>query len=78
MADGEPRIQTMHAGSLPRPADLFEMIVAKEAGKLANPAKLDTRLREAVGEVVRLQAGVGLDSINDGEFGKSNFSKLRP
>jgi len=32
MADGQPRIQTMHAGSLPRPADLYEMILAKEGG----------------------------------------------
>jgi 5-methyltetrahydropteroyltriglutamate--homocysteine methyltransferase len=74
MADGQPRIQTMHAGSLPRPADLYEMILAKEAGKLADTDKLATRLREAVGEVVGKQTEAGLDSINDGEFSKSNFS----
>lgn len=74
MADGQPRIQTMHAGSLPRPADLYEMIVAKEAGKLADAGKLDARLREAVGDVVRQQTETGLDSVNDGEFSKSNFS----
>ena len=73
MADGEPRIQTMHAGSLPRPADLFEMILAKEAGTLADQEKLDARLGEAVAEVVKQQADVGLDSVNDGEFSKSNF-----
>jgi methionine synthase II (cobalamin-independent) len=27
------QIKTMHAGSLPRPADLYEMVLAKEAGK---------------------------------------------
>jgi 5-methyltetrahydropteroyltriglutamate--homocysteine methyltransferase len=74
MADGQPRIQTMHAGSLPRPADLYEMIVAKEAGKPADPGKLEARLREAVGDVVRQQIDTGLDSVNDGEFSKSNFS----
>jgi 5-methyltetrahydropteroyltriglutamate--homocysteine methyltransferase len=68
------QIKTMHAGSLPRPADLYEMVLAKEAGKPYDEQAFEHRLRDAVAEVVRLQADVGLDSVNDGEFAKSNFS----
>ena len=68
------QIKTMHAGSLPRPADLYEMVLAKEAGKPYDEQAFEYRLRDAVAEVVRLQADVGLDSVNDGEFGKSNFN----
>jgi 5-methyltetrahydropteroyltriglutamate--homocysteine methyltransferase len=68
------QIKTMHAGSLPRPADLYEMVLAKEAGKPYDEQAFEHRLRDAVAEVVRLQADVGLDSVNDGEFGKSNFN----
>ena len=68
------RILTMHAGSLPRPADVREMVTAKADGKPYDAPTLDRRLREAVAEVVRKQVEVGLDSINDGELSKTNFT----
>ena len=68
------QIKTMHAGSLPRPADLYEMVLAKEAGKPYDEQAFEHHLRDAVAKVVRLQADVGLDSVNEGEFGKSNFN----
>ena len=68
------RIRTMHAGSLPRPDDVREMVAAKAAGTLQDPAALETRLKEAVAEVVRLQLECGIDSINDGELSKTNFT----
>ena len=49
------------------------MVLAKEAGKPYDEQVFERRLHDAVAEVVRLQ-NVGLDSINDGEFGESNFS----
>ena len=49
------------------------MVLAKEAGKPYDEQVFERRLHDAVAEVVRLQ-DVGLDSINDGEFGESNFS----
>ena len=64
----------MHAGSLPRPQDLREMVVAKAEGQPYDEAKLGARLQEAVGEVVQQQIDCGIDSINDGEFAKTNFS----
>lgn len=68
------RILTMHAGSLPRPTDVREMVTAKEEGLPYDAPTLERRLRESVGEVVQKQVAVGMDSINDGELSKSNFT----
>src|SRR5712692_10861498 len=68
------RILTMHAGSLARPPDLREIVLAKSTGQPYDAAALARRLRSAVAEVVQQQIAVGLDSINDGEFSKSNFT----
>jgi 5-methyltetrahydropteroyltriglutamate--homocysteine methyltransferase len=68
------RILTTHAGSLPRPADLRAMVVAKTSGQPYDQAALDTRLREAVAETVRRQVECGLDVVNDGELSKFNFT----
>src|SRR5258708_15366069 len=67
------RILTTHAGSLPRPPDILQMIRAKARGEPVDEKKLAARVKEAVTEVVRQQADVGLDVIDDGEFGKSSF-----
>jgi 5-methyltetrahydropteroyltriglutamate--homocysteine methyltransferase len=68
------RILTTHAGSLPRPADLRAMVVAKTAGEAYDQAALDQRLTAAVAEVVRRQRECGLDIVNDGELSKFNFT----
>jgi 5-methyltetrahydropteroyltriglutamate--homocysteine methyltransferase len=61
MKRSETRILTTHAGSLPRPKDLLE--------GTASPA----RVREATAQVVRQQREVGLDIVDDGEYGKPSF-----
>jgi 5-methyltetrahydropteroyltriglutamate--homocysteine methyltransferase len=68
------RILVTHAGSLPRPADLRAMVVAKSAGEPFDAAALDRRLGEAVAETVRHQAECGIDIVNDGELSKFNFT----
>jgi 5-methyltetrahydropteroyltriglutamate--homocysteine methyltransferase len=68
------RIMTTHAGSLPRPADLREMVVAKANDAAYDAHTLDRRLGSAVAEVVRHQAECGLDCVNDGELSKTNFT----
>ncbi|MEE8334117.1 MAG: cobalamin-independent methionine synthase II family protein [Alphaproteobacteria bacterium] len=68
------RILVTHAGSLPRPDDLIQMVYAKSRGEDYDPAALDARLPGAVAEVVRQQAKCGIDIVNDGEFGKVNFT----
>ncbi|HTV46268.1 MAG TPA: cobalamin-independent methionine synthase II family protein [Stellaceae bacterium] len=68
------RIMTTHAGSLPRPADLRDLVVAKASGTAYAPAALAARLKSAVAEVVRQQADCGIDCVNDGELSKTNFT----
>jgi 5-methyltetrahydropteroyltriglutamate--homocysteine methyltransferase len=58
------RILTTHTGSLPRPPALLD----------ATGSDHERLLPEAVSEVVRQQVAVGLDVVNDGEFGKSSWA----
>ena len=74
MKRSKDRIRTMHAGSLPRPDDVREMVTSKAAGTLADEEQLDGRLTEAVADIVRQQIDCGMDSINDGELSKTNFT----
>ncbi|HEV8722918.1 MAG TPA: cobalamin-independent methionine synthase II family protein [Candidatus Binatia bacterium] len=69
------RILVTHVGSLARPQDLMEMLVARNEGKPFDSGVLAKRAREAVAEVVQKQIECGVDIVNDGELGKSNFSR---
>jgi len=68
------RILTTHAGSLPRPPDLLDMVVAQEAGQGVDAGAFDTRLRSAVGEMVQSQMQAGIDVISDGVMSKPSFN----
>src|SRR5215471_8795379 len=68
------RILTAHAGSLPRPDDVRDMVLAKARGEPYDQAALDARLRSAVAEIVKRQVACGLDVVNDGELSKPNFT----
>jgi 5-methyltetrahydropteroyltriglutamate--homocysteine methyltransferase len=65
------RILTTHVGSLPRPPDLLELLLA-DASAVDQPANA-ARLRAAVKEIVEKQIEFGIDVIDDGEFGKPSF-----
>jgi len=69
------RILVTHVGSLARPQDLMEMLVARNESKPYDMVALAKRTREAVAEVVQKQIECGVDIVNDGELGKSNFSR---
>jgi 5-methyltetrahydropteroyltriglutamate--homocysteine methyltransferase len=64
-------ILTSHVGSLPRPDALIEANRARDIDQRKDEAGFQQLLREAVGDVVRQQQGLGIDVPNDGEFGKS-------
>jgi 5-methyltetrahydropteroyltriglutamate--homocysteine methyltransferase len=65
------RILTSHAGSLPRPDRLLEVNRAKVYGEAYDAKDYGARLADAVNEICRHQAELGVDIINDGEFGKA-------
>ena len=67
------RFLTTHIGSLPRPDDLRELLLARDQGRTYDEDVLQTRVAESVSEVVAKQVEVGLDVVADGEMGKSSF-----
>jgi 5-methyltetrahydropteroyltriglutamate--homocysteine methyltransferase len=67
------RILVTHQGTLPRDPELREMVLAREAGKPHDAAKLDARLKAVVRERVGTQRSLGIDLVNDGEQSKSGF-----
>lgn len=68
------RILTTHVGSLPRPADLVEIMFAREDGIPVDPAALDERIARAVDEAVERQVRAGVDIVNDGEWPKPSYA----
>jgi len=67
------RILTTHVGSLPRPDDLFDLMLDRMDGKPVDDKAYAERVREAVDASVRKQVGAGLDVVSDGEMGKPSF-----
>jgi 5-methyltetrahydropteroyltriglutamate--homocysteine methyltransferase len=68
------RMLTTHAGSLPRSEALTALVFARAEGRPYDRDALATRLKREVAEIVRKQIGCGVDSVNDGELGKTNFN----
>ena len=73
MKQSTDRILTTHVGSLPRPDDLFELMLARMDGKPVDEKAYVERVRPAVRDSVRQQVDAGLDIVNDGEMGKPSF-----
>ncbi len=68
------RILTTHTGSLPRPDNLMQMMIAKEQGKLVHASELVGTVRNAVADAVKHQVAIGIDIISDGEMSKIGFA----
>src|SRR5262249_60013871 len=65
------RILTSHVGSLIRPPELIEFLRAQQERRPIDEAAFAKCLSNAVADIVRLQAEVGIDVVDDGEFGKT-------
>ncbi|MGA8755828.1 MAG: cobalamin-independent methionine synthase II family protein [Stellaceae bacterium] len=74
MKTSRDRILTTHVGSLPRPPELKQLLVRKDQGETYDKNELDRLVRQAVIDIVRRQASVGVDIINDGEMSKPGYS----
>lgn len=68
------RFLTTHVGSLPRPADLIDIMFAREAGLPLDPDAVEARIEAAVAEVVTRQVEAGVDLVNDGEMSKPSYA----
>jgi len=67
------RILTTHTGSLARPPELLDVLAGIELGQAHDGDELAGILEVAVGDVVRHQAEVGIDVVDDGEMGKASW-----
>ncbi|WP_043497334.1 cobalamin-independent methionine synthase II family protein [Georgenia sp. SUBG003] len=74
MLSSTDRIQTTHAGSLPRTPELIAANAAREAGGEAEG--FADLLRAAVTDLVQRQLDLGITVVGDGEFGKSMSSPV--
>jgi len=67
------RILTTHVGSLPRPKALLEL-GSSQNGPPADVGKYRDVMTRSIAEAVRKQAEVGIDVVNEGEFGKESWA----
>ena len=65
------RILTTHVGSLVRPGDLIAFLKAREDGVAVDQNAFETCVQRSVTDVVRKQTALGIDIVNDGEYGKN-------
>ena len=68
------RILTTHVGSLPRPRDVVDLLMAREQGQPFDPAQFEHTMARAVDDVVRQQVALGLDVVSDGETSKISYA----
>ena len=74
MQTSQDRILTTHVGSLPRPAEMLELIRRKEQDEAFDQAEFDRTAAAAVEEIVARQCEVGIDIVSDGEASKVGYS----
>ena len=65
------RILTSHVGSLIRPPELIAFLHAQQERQPLDEAAFAKCLTNSVADIVRQQAEVGIDVVDDGEFGKT-------
>jgi 5-methyltetrahydropteroyltriglutamate--homocysteine methyltransferase len=68
------RILTTHVGSLPRPADVVELLFALDRGEERDAAIVEQVLQRSVNDAVRMQNDAGLDIVSDGEMSKISYA----
>lgn len=68
------RILTTHTGSLPRTAKVIELLLAEHRNRGSRKPEFDAAVREAIAHVVQKQIESGIDVINDGEQGRTDYT----
>ncbi len=74
MKRSNARILTTHTGSLPRSVHLQELLRGREDRAEFDPERLADGVRGGVVEVVNRQQRTGIDVVNDGEQGRSQYA----
>ena len=78
MLKSTEHILTTHTGSLPRGAELNDLLIADEAGEKVDQAKLAEKIEKRVAYVMEKQRWAGVSVANDGEQGRVGFQTYVP
>jgi len=73
MQHSDARILTTHAGSLPRPQALVEMLVRKSRREPVDAALFEQHAEQATARAVEQQLAAGIDVGNNGEQPRESF-----
>jgi 5-methyltetrahydropteroyltriglutamate--homocysteine methyltransferase len=68
------RVLTTHAGSLPRPPAVLDLVEGRDQRVVQTNAAAGAVIDQAVREAVARQVGAGIDIPSDGEMGRVGFS----
>ncbi|MCE2502279.1 MAG: hypothetical protein J4G13_15705, partial [Dehalococcoidia bacterium] len=68
------RILTTHTGSLPRSPELQELLRLREDRQSFDETSFHSSVRDAVGDILDRQQNAGIDVVNDGEQGRSQYA----
>lgn len=68
------RILTTHTGSLPRTAKVVELLLAEQKEHGKHKTELNAAVSEAIKYVAGKQVECGIDIVNDGEQGRTDYT----
>jgi 5-methyltetrahydropteroyltriglutamate--homocysteine methyltransferase len=68
------RVLTTHVGSLPRGAELTELLFAVEGDQAVDQARFEDVVSASVEETVGRQVSAGIDIVSDGEMSKISYA----
>jgi 5-methyltetrahydropteroyltriglutamate--homocysteine methyltransferase len=71
---GDGRILTTHVGSLPRPQEVVDQVLAEDRGEAVDRETYERVVLDAVRDVVRKQTEAGVDLVSDGEMSKIGYA----
>ena len=74
MKTSTDRILITHVGSLPRSAEVTEVVFGREQGPRPSPQADAQVIAAAVTDIVRRQAEAGVDIVSDGEMSKISYA----
>jgi 5-methyltetrahydropteroyltriglutamate--homocysteine methyltransferase len=74
MKRSDERILTTHAGSLPRPPEILELVEGRDQREVLAQAGSSEKIADAVRATVARQVALGIDVPSDGEMGRVGFS----
>jgi 5-methyltetrahydropteroyltriglutamate--homocysteine methyltransferase len=74
MKTSDQRILTTHVGSLPRTEAVVRLLDAREGRAAHDVAEFDRTIRQAVRDIVKRQAEIGVDVVSDGETSKISYA----